>query len=236
MDILYTLKECQSCEELVYSLRSLANLPHNKVFIVGGCPNNIDKGKIVHIPSKQKGTKWQNSTANVKLACMDERLSDDFILMNDDFFILKPIQDVKIELNLQQGTVKKVYDYYFARSASETPWCRGMRQTGELLKKQGILEPLSYELHIPFVMNKHKLLSLFDIEGVKDINCLHKRTLYGNLFSPDATYMEDVKFNGDVTFNENKYNKFLSCSDGGFNSIKRFLSNKFPKKSVYEKE
>ena len=110
MDILYTLKQCDQCDELIYSLRSLCNLPHDRVFLVGGCPKNIDKSKVVYIPTEQKGTKWRNSTNNVKTACKDPRLSDDFILMNDDFFVLKPINDPAKELNLQQGTIQIVRD------------------------------------------------------------------------------------------------------------------------------
>ena len=236
MDILYTLKQCDQCDELIYSLRSLSNVTHDKVFLVGGCPSWVDKSKIIHIPTEQKGTKWRNSTNNVKQACLDARLSDDFILMNDDFFILKPIQDPAKEFNLQQGTIKSVYAYYFGRSASQTNWCKGMRETGELMQKQGILEPLSYDLHTPMVFNKHKFLQMFDIAGVNNIDVLHWRSLYGNLFSPNAEYMKDIKYRTNEAFDESKYDKFISCSNAGFMQIRQFLSNKFPNRSIYEKE
>lgn len=57
MDIVYLVKECRINEELTYSLRSLVNLPHDKVFLVGGCPTNIDKTKITHIPTLQGNNK-----------------------------------------------------------------------------------------------------------------------------------------------------------------------------------
>lgn len=236
MDILYTLKQCDQCDELIYSLRSLSNVPHDKVFLVGGCPSWVDKSKVIHIPTEQKGTKWHNSTNNVKAACLDARLSDDFILMNDDFFILKPIQDPAKEFNLQQGTIKSVYAYYFGRNAGQTNWCKGMRETGELMQKQGILEPLSYDLHTPMVFNKNKFLQMFDIAGVNDIAVLHWRSLYGNLFLPNAEYMKDIKYRTNEAFDESKYDKFISCSNAGFLQIRQFLSNKFPNRSIYEKE
>ena len=62
MDIVYVIKDCSFCEELTYSLRSLVNVPHDNVIIIGGLPKNIDENKIVHIPFIQKGSKYQNTT------------------------------------------------------------------------------------------------------------------------------------------------------------------------------
>ena len=234
MDILYTLKHGDVNEELTYSLRSLCNLPHDKVFFVGGCPSNINKNKIIHIPVEQKSTKWRNSTNNVRLACMDERLSDDFILMNDDFFILEPIADPVKELNVSGGTMQSVYDKVYEKYGKEINWCKGMRETRDLLQKQGIYNPLCYELHIPFIFNKSKFLAIFDIPGVQDINVLHKRSLYGNLHLKNTQMATDVKVRKEQEIPVGS--KFISCSDKGFEVIKPILEKLFPQKSEYEQE
>ena len=43
MDIVYLVKNSRTNDELTYSLRTLVNVPHDKVFLVGGCPDNIKK-------------------------------------------------------------------------------------------------------------------------------------------------------------------------------------------------
>ena len=232
MDILYTLKCGSNCDELTYSLRTLRNIPHERVFIVGDCPDNIRKDKVVHIPTVQTGTKWKNSMHNFRTACTDNRLSEDFILMNDDFFILRPITEK--DLLVRWGTMQAVHDLYFKKHGKETNWMRGMRETAELLKKRGISDPVCYDLHTPMILNKRKFLQLFELDGVKDIDVLHARSLYGNLYGVGGTYMDDVKYLAEGDFDPKKYDKFVSCSNVGFLKMKDFLAGKFNTKSEYE--
>lgn len=234
MDVLYTIKDGREFnEELIYSLRSLINIPHDRVFIVGGFPSDIKKSEIIHIPTEQKSTKWRNSTSNLKTAILDDRLSDDFIYMNDDFFILKPISEPVKELNLHFGTMAAYYDR-LAKKHAETPYMRGMLETSNLLINLGIKEPLSYELHIPFVFNKKHLKQMFSIKGIDNINVLHKRSLYGNLYLKNSKFHSDVKIHTDKEFDTNKCDKFLSTNDLSFIKIRPFLEAQFNKKSKYE--
>ena len=232
MDILYTLAPNYDGNELRYSLRSLANMPHERVFIVGGCPKWV-KG-IIHIPTVQEGTKYKNTTNNLKVACNDTRLSEDFILMNDDFFILQPIKDPKKELNLYMGTAQEQIDDFYKRHPFGSAYIRGMEETRNLLRKLGKEEPLSYELHTPCVINKFNYLDMFKIEGVEKISCLHKRTLYGNLYRTGGKSVTDVKIFTHNKFDTDKLGNFLSCSNDGFGVIAPYLLSKFPQKSPYE--
>lgn len=234
MDILYTIKNSDVCEELTYSLRSLKNLPHDKVFIVGGCPKNINKEKIIHIPTQQLNSKYRNTTNNWRIACLDNRLSENFILMNDDFFIMSPIVDVEKELNLNFGTVDSVIRKYYATHKIASFWLRGMVHTKEYMQNLGIKEPLSYELHIPFIVNKTQYLRMLELPGVSGISVLHKRTLLGNLFKNNTVYSNDVKVFQNNNFVPERYPKFLSCSDKGWQVIKPYLQEKFPTPSEYE--
>lgn len=228
MDIVYLLKDKYNGEELRYSLRSLENIPHDKVFFVGGCPEWAKN--IIHIPTEQTGTKYKNTTNNLITACNDPRVSSNLILMNDDFFILDHITEK--ELNLCMGPIKEVLNKLLEKNKLFTPYMVGMRETEELLKSLGKEEPLSYELHIPMVINKDNFLKMFDIEGVKEVHNLHKRSLYGNLYLTESKRCEDVKVTDK--FNKKLYKKFLSCSDDGFFYIKDFLLSIFPNKSKYE--
>lgn len=234
MDILYLLKESNVNEELIYSLRSLVNLPHEQIFFAGGCPKGIKN--IIHIPVEQNKDKHQNSTNNLIAACKDERLSNNFILMNDDFFILNPIKNPAEELNLNRGEIQEVYQDYTTRYLNETTYMIGMRHTMLLLQNLGIKNPLSFELHIPMILNKDKVLEMFSIKGLESIPVLHKRSLYGNLYIKHSKYTEDNKIlsKSDFSPQEMENKKFLSCSDKGWGRIKEYITDKFSISSIYE--
>ena len=234
MDILYLVKESAENEELTYSLRTLVNLPHDRIFFAGGCPNNLKN--IIHISIKQSGTKFENSTLNLITACKDERLSDNFILMNDDFFILNPVIYPERDLNLDRGYAEDVYNDYARRYPNQTIYMQGMEQTIKFLQGLGIAHPLSFELHIPMIMNKKNVLKMFNLKGVEKIVPLHKRTLYGNLFMDDTKTIEDNKIlqKGIFIAGQEKDKQFLSCSDSGWERIKDFIKDSFPTPSKYE--
>lgn len=231
MDIVYALADNYTGEELKYSLRSLANVTHNKVYFVGGFPSWAKN--VVHIPAAQTGTKWQNVPRNLKIVCKDDRVSENFIYFNDDFFVLQKIKNPAREFNLYNGTVQSVLEKLNKKHPVPTNYMVGMAQTQSLLKELGKAEPLSYELHVPFVFNKDNYLKMFDIDSVCNIAVLHYRSLYGNLYLTGGKDMRDVKIFARTGFN-GEPGKFLSCSNDGFPFIKNFLEGLFPHKSAYE--
>lgn len=232
MDILYTLKDNYDGEELKYSLRSLVNLPHDRVFFVGGCPRWAKN--IIHIPTEQTGTKWENSLNNIRTACKDERLSANFILMNDDFFVLENIKTPTKELNLHNGTLQDQYNKLLNKNGAPTNYMRGLSETKAFLNVLDVADPLSYELHTPFVFNKKKLQKTFEIDGINSVKCLQIRSLYGNLHLKGGTSQKDVKVFMRNGFVPKNVGKFLSCDNGGFYILHNFLFSKFANKSNYE--
>ena len=235
MDIVYLVKECRQNNELTYSLRSLANLPHNKVFVVGGCPDNLDKTKVVYKAILQrKPTKYANTTNSLKTVCLEKELSDDFILMNDDFYILKKINDPATELNLCRGTISSVLEDYIKRyHNAQNSYIIGMQQTKTFLEDIGYNDPLSYELHIPMVINKQKFLDMFNLPHIDSIRVLHKRSLYGNLYLKNSSQINDVKVLTDYFYPLGS-DKFLSTEDDSFQRCRIYLDILFPNKSPYE--
>ena len=230
MDIIYPYQKGD--DELIYSLRSLKNIPHDKVFIVGEKPNFNFKN-VYFIPFNQSGTKYKNTTEIVKLMCKNSLVSDDFILMNDDFFIIKEIKNPTEELNIFRGNALNVYERY-VQKFGENGYSKGMLETIKLLQDIGINEPLSYELHTPFIFNKNKFLKMFEIKGVADILALHKRTLYGNLYNQGGTAMKDVKVFAFSGYNPDENQKFVSCSDTAWANLRLYLEKIFKEKSFYE--
>lgn len=89
MDIVYILGNgsISNNDELRYSMRSLERycLDLGNIFVVGEQPEFISDDN--HIIAEDKFKKpWQNALHKIRTACADERVSEEFLLMNDDFF------------------------------------------------------------------------------------------------------------------------------------------------------
>lgn len=230
MDVLYPVKKHENNDELRYSLRSLKNLPHDKVFFAGFKPSWVND-KVLHIPVDQGSleNKYVKSIGNLIAALEDERLSDDFILMNDDFFILQPINYMP---TLHRGyLIDMANDYYKKHSAS--PYTQGLLATLKRLQHIGIENPLSYELHVPMVFNKAKLRETLEIS--KELGGFGKRTIYGNLNKLGGDYFDDVKYTNarrpifpDMPF--------ISTDEGSFmyHPVGDYIRMMFREQSEYE--
>lgn len=227
-------------QELRYSLRSLSNLPHNKVFIVGEKPSWVQN--VNFIPVEQSGTKAQNVKNNMNAAIESELLSDDFIMMNDDFFIMKKIPAMP---NVHFGPMEQVIAAYETRYPDGSLYIDNMKQLYEKLIIQGIREPISYELHTPMVLNKQKVKYL---QHETETGRIYQfRSYYGNVFGVGGTQIKDVKVFVDPTHNDPEYienpaqylqsQTFLSATGGAFKRelVGRFVREYFKEKSVYEK-
>jgi len=187
MDAVYVVKRDVHNDELRYSLRSLAaHVAHDNVWLAGFRPPWTVG--VHHIDVAQDDTKYRNSTANLRAACEHPDVSDPFLLMNDDFFVMHPVAGPPM---LHRGPVSVVVDYYRRRYGPSRQYLRGMVATSDLLHRLGIPDPLSYELHLPIVIHKAPMLAALTLGA--DIPVLHKRTLYGNLSGAGGDFSHDVK-------------------------------------------
>lgn len=185
MDAVYFVRPGRSHEELRYSLRSLTNLPHNKVHIIGHIPEWATN--IIGHPRERLETKYATTTAHMRYACETDTISDPFILMNDDFFIVKKVRELH---TYHRGPVRDVIADYRARTL-QSPYVRGMQQTLRLLEDAGHTNPNSYELHIPMVIKKAGMLAALDLG--KNLPVAHKRTIYGVINNIGGQRTQDVK-------------------------------------------
>lgn len=236
MDIVYTVKQERENEELTYSLRTLINLPHDRVYIVGGCPENINKAKITYVPTTTQSTKYKTTAVNLKVVSEIQDLSENFIWMNDDFFILQKISDPIKELNLCQIQMKEWVSSFIKRNLRLTQYMYGVKQTALYLNRIGIKNPVGYELHIPFIYNKSSVKTMFSLSGIDQVPLLQPRSVYGNMFLKDSVESKDVKIlrNSVVDFSVIDKQKFLSSSDITWPKVKPYLQRKFKNKCVYE--
>jgi len=231
MDIVYMVRDGETNEELRYSLRSLVNLPHDNVIFAGHKPSWVQN--VTHIRRQQVyHSKYINTTRNLMKVCNDPYVSDDFILMNDDFFIMKP---VPVLPNFHRGPLLTVERYY--RNLGATDYALGIEQTKNYMISLGLdpFKMLSYELHVPMNMNKKNFIDMItQQQATMNIPVIHKRTLYGNLYHEGGIRMEDVKIFTDSYPDTNA--TFLSSDDTSFERYKvgEYIRKQFKDKSPYE--
>lgn len=229
MDIVYPIKSTNDNIELRYSLRSLQNIEHDKVFIVGDLPNFVQN--VIHIPDNKVQSRYITTTNHLKTSCLDNRVSNDFIWMNDDFFFIKPLQYNDLLLN--RGPLKEVVNHYHKIHSILTPYDKNVEVAYTELKTLGFENPISFELHCPIIINKQNFLSIIDKITSEALHCC-KRSLYGNFFIGNSNTISDMKVLSSTNFDEKNYDKLISCSEHTFNKIEHFLMSKFPNKSIYE--
>ena len=91
-DVLYAVRRGEKNEALRYSLRSLANLPHRRVFIAGWCPEWV-RG-VTAIPGPRRSNKFDSIESNVRLGLRHPELGEHVVYMNDDFYVTRPVASV----------------------------------------------------------------------------------------------------------------------------------------------
>lgn len=94
MDAVYILgsESPAKNEEIRHSVRSLdRNMADLRdIYIIGENPGFLPNAK--HIPFPDEHTeKWKNAYSKVLRACKEDSISEDFLLMNDDFIIQEPM-------------------------------------------------------------------------------------------------------------------------------------------------
>jgi hypothetical protein len=227
MDYVYLCRNGEN-EELRYSLRSLEeNAPEGNVWVVGGKPGWYI-GNYIYVP--QTGVKYQNARSNLKQVCFNDKISNDIVLMNDDFFIVKPVDSIEM---YHGGLLEDKVDAYEAMYPRGT-YTRLLTITFNNLLSKKISEPLDYELHVPMRMEKDKLIAAFREKTSA------WRSIYGNMYSVGGTEIRDVKVYtekervGSYDWKNSDF-PYLSSMDASFNGeFLKMLQERFPNKSKYE--
>ncbi|UQA95614.1 hypothetical protein [Streptomyces halobius] len=230
VDIVVPVRVGATNEQLRYALRSwAANVPHRHVWIVGHLPTWVRD--VRHIPTDQDGTKYQNTTLGVRAACLNQGVSETFLLCNDDFFVMAPQPDgVPV---LHRGPVSRVEAYYAGRVQRPGRYLRGLRATRDLLVSLGHENPLSYELHVPLPVEKTGMLKALDV--CRRLDVVHKRTAYGVLNNIGGAEIRDVKvLNRSPKFDQDSV--FLSTMPDSFahGQVGQFIRRSFPRACPYE--
>lgn len=187
-DLVYIVKEAENNVDLKYSLRSVAKFcTFRKIWIVGYKPSWVKN--VGYIKTLQKGNKWKNSMLNYEQACKCPDISDNFVLMNDDFFAIRQIVDWRQETNKCLGTIPEKIAALSSKKALSR-WQSAFIYAREILQKLNCKSDYNYEAHIPMIINKQNFITMLNMPIMQDFQktdkVLHKRSLYKNIF-PDTT-------------------------------------------------
>lgn len=227
------VKEAEENEELRYSLRSLKNIKHDQVWLVGFKPSWVKN--VNHIERFQRlQTKYRNLILNAYAACKNSEISDDFIYMDDDFFFLQPVEKIPLYHNGHLNDLLERYKQLNGRN-----YIKGLEDVINRLGVKGHKNPLSYELHIPMIFNKEKLSKLFEMDDNYFLNAeiFHMRSFYGNYYNLGGSHANDVKikWQEDNRASKVQFRKFISTTDDIFSGyILSHLRDLFPTKGQYE--
>lgn len=227
MDVVYVSKDGENLE-LMYSLRTLIHVGHDRVWVFGGAPAWINPDTVTHRKRMQAGSPYSSTRGHIKAACDTAEVSDPFLLWNDDFFAMREIGSVPV---YHRGPMESMLD-----NPLKTPWVKGLRETAALMKQRGMLAgAMSYDVHLPLVIHKKAMLEALRMAKNIHADAIHLRTLYGAIAGLDGIQHEDPKMmrrtdpfpSGD----------WLSSGNDTFRStVEPVLRYLFPEKSPYEKE
>lgn len=208
-DIVYVYKKAGT-DILRYSLRSLVNVPVGEVFIVGDKPSWATN--IVHIPYNFGKSKIQNEWGQLFEAC---RHTEDFLLFNDDFIILKPIE----RYMFYRGEIRRPSSAYY----------NAYLRTKKLFK-----DFKNYEVHAPMFFVSEKFLNLSNEYDIRR-GYLH-RSLYGNHYKCGGEKVKDNKIYRPPRIHTAFKKSFLSTVNKieRDKEFKKLLHGVFPEKSIYE--
>jgi hypothetical protein len=229
MDFVYICKDGDN-EELRYSVRSvMASFPDAKVWLVGGRPSWYT-GNFIFI--QQRSAKYINAVNNLKAICSSEDISEEFVLMNDDFYIIEKINSVG---TFHGGLLLDKINTYKSIT-QQSGYISKLEKTFDKLTNLGMASPLDYELHVPMIMEKEKLKTV-----LKHGSEFLWRSMYGNIFDLGGEEMVDVKvyIDGPLVAKSyeirNKEHKYLSSTDTSFQMLySTILKELFKSKSIYE--
>jgi hypothetical protein len=242
MDVVYPLGSGSMWgknKELRYSLRSLDYylMDRGNIFVIGGDTEKLDwMTNVIHIPFKEGNLavdKDKNIYTKILLACRDQGMSEDFLFMNDDIFLLKKTWAEYLPA-YYSGTLREKKDAL----ADNDYYKLTIANTQYALKKRGV--PVKhFDIHVPIVYNKEtfaNIVSSFDWTKQWGY-CI--KSLYCNSLKMDGQPMTDCKINTVCTREQ-----IESITAGRFcfsihdqalvDDMRNFLADSFPQKSKYE--
>jgi hypothetical protein len=241
IDVVYVLGKGSNWRnnEIRFSLRALEkNLQGiRKVWIVGEMPEFVKNVTHIQYPDELGINNADgNIIRKVLRVCQEETLTENFLFINDDHLIMKPMvaSEIPPYHKMDMATLK---DAYF----QDNSWRGRLFRTKNMLLKKGY-PVFHFDCHVPMVFNKKlfpEVINKFDY--ARDTGYTMK-SLYGNVIHPDGPELKGQKV---VIFkpyvlpdikDKVRGRAFVAFNDDGLKiPLKQWLYTQFPGPSKYEK-
>jgi len=226
--------------EIRFSLRSLEKNLHDyrNIYVVGHHPDFLKN--IIHVPAKDIFNPDLNADGNiitkVLLACRQKDLSDDFLFINDDHLVIKPVRASDIP-PFHKGDMTKFSSIYWNLNF----WRKRLKRTMNVLL-QNDLPVYHFDCHTPIIFNKKRFPEIMQMFNYQDNIGYTMKSLYANIIcSKDHPLTNEKKtvfryFNLQQLNDRLKTPYLMSFNDQGLNfSLKWWLISNFPERSKFEK-
>lgn len=227
MDYVYICRPGEN-EELRYSIRSVFKYATDPRVVLFGNKPSWYAGEFV--PIREGRSKFDNIHNAVNEIANSDLVSDNFVLMNDDFYLLKPFDGLTV---YHGGSLEEKIERY-SSVAKSLSYIKSLQKTLSKLKLIGIDSPLDYDIHVPFPMNKQKLQETIKMKTLY-------RSTYGNLANVGGKQISDVKVYGNHPMQQLSFDytnndaEFISSLDVSFQQILNdILINLFDQASPVE--
>jgi hypothetical protein len=240
IDVVYVLGtgSIWNNNELRFSLRSLEkNLKgFRKVWIVGEKAEWLKNVNHIAYPDELPNNADGNIIRKVLRVCQEKGLTEDFLFINDDHLVIKPVEAAAIP-PYHKGDMTSFPPAYFTVNF----WRGRLFRTKNILVERGY-KALHFDCHCPIVINKIKFPEVISQFNYEKNTGYTMKSLYGNVVHPDGPLLTNEK---TVIFRPYvlkdieervKVPTFLSFNDDGLKpALKNWLYLNFPESSKYEK-
>jgi hypothetical protein len=239
IDVVYVLGKGSNWRnnEIRFSLRAIEkNLKGvRKIWIIGEDPGFLKGVNHISHPDEFTNNADGNIIRKVLRACQEEDLTENFLFINDDHLVMKPVRAENIPA-FHKGDMTT-----FDKAFFEVNFWRGrLFRTKNILVQKGYTA-YNFDCHVPIIFNKKifpEVISQFDYE--KNIGYTMK-SLYGNVVCKDARRLDGEKV---VLFRPYTVSDimakvagagFVSFNDDGLRvQLKEWLYNTFNEVSRFE--
>lgn len=214
-------------EELRYCLRCIEKHLKNyrNIYIIGECPKWLTN--VIHIPAIDDSSHEINIMRKILVACETEEVSDNFLLFNDDHFLIKDV-DSDYPYYYQDDLWRKVIGSSYRESCNNT----------RSILLQNKKEIKHFDIHCPIVYNKKAFRACMNTFDWSIRSGYIIKSLYCNVYGIAGEEMEDCKIIADLDplglQSQLVGRHVFSCGDLGFPCVEKYLREHYSKKSKYE--
>lgn len=203
-------------KELYYAIRGFQRHLNNigDIFVVSDKEIDLEGLKFIYCKDDPElKYKERNIYRKILAACNDDRVTEDFILCNDDQFLLADFDSDNLPFYYKE-------ELYDTMMRNNNNYRKSLNHTRKHLMKNN-KPTLDFDTHFPIVYNKKKFITTFEsINWNIDFGFVIK-SLYCGMNDIQGEYGGDCKIHGKMTYQGIKDKiqgkKFFSTSDASMN-------------------